>query len=124
MFGALTAPRYSRAPAAQHQGTVNDLYRRPSRNRSSCSTMSSRIGELEGGPDSEHGRRDRRRRRRRSPPGEFAPLNRIGDEVGAQMVDRRRDHAAGLQGGLSRLCRGRLGDAGRRRTNMAGRGCR
>ena len=44
------------------------------------------------------------------------PLNRVGDEVGLQARRRRLGHdAAGLQGGLSAILRGRLADADRAR---------
>ena len=45
--------------------------------------------------------------------GEFAPLNRIGDEVGAKWSPEGVTMPPGFKAGLSRLCRGRLGDAGR-----------
>ena len=46
---------------------------------------------------------------------ELAPLNRSGDREGSAFKDGARRHAARLQGGLSRLGRGRLERAARSR---------
>ena len=54
----------------------------------------------------------------------LAPLDAVGDRDGHAVQGRCRHHAAGLEGGLSRLVRGRLERAGRTRANGAARPCR
>ena len=81
------------------------------------------IGELEGGPDAEmvdavlEGAAA-------LAEGEFAPLARIGDTVGARWDNGDVVMPDGLQGRLASLRRRRLDDACRRRRSMAGRACR
>ena len=47
--------------------------------------------------------------------GEFAPLDRIGDTVGARWDDGVVTHARRVQGGLCGVRRGRLDEPGRAR---------
>ena len=54
--------------------------------------------------------------------GEFAPLDRIGDTLGARWDDGVVTHAAGFRDGLCRFRRRRLDDACRRREAHGGQG--